>query len=145
MLSDLITDATFQENVVCDTWEELVDICGAPLVEQGSVLPQFLQSVKDTVHEFGSYMVLLDDIVFFHGRPEAGVNKISMSLSMLKEPVFLDTRRILAAFMFAAVDNESHIDLLGELGEQLDDEEFLYLLRNHGSKEEIFKKLNKGE
>ena len=47
--------------------------------------------------------------------------------------------------MFAAVDNESHIDLLSELGEQLDDEEFLYLLRNNGSKEDIFKKLNKEE
>lgn len=145
MLSDLITDATFQEDVVCSTWEELVDICGAPLVAQGSVQPRFLQSVKDTVHEFGSYMVLLDDIVFFHGRPEAGVNEISMSLSMLREPVFLDTKRILAAFMFAAVDNESHIDLLGELGEQLDDEEFLYLLRNHGSKAEIFKKIGNHE
>lgn len=145
MLRDLITDSTFQENVVCSTWEELVDICGAPLVAQGSVLPQFLQSVKETVHEFGSYMVLLDDIVFFHGRPEAGVNEISMSLTMLKEPVYLDTKRILAAFMFAAIDNESHIDLLGELGTQLDDEEFLYLLRNRGSKEEIFNKLNKGE
>lgn len=145
MLGDYITDATFQEDVVCNTWEELVDICGAPLVAQGSVQPQFLQSVKETILEFGSYMVLLDDIAFFHGRPEAGVNEISMSLSMLKEPIFLDTRRILAAFMFAATDNESHIDLLGELGEQLDDEEFLYLLRNHGSKEEIFKKLNKGE
>ena len=82
---------------------------------------------------------------FFHGRPEAGVKEISMSLSMLKEPVYLDDRRILAAFMFAAIDNESHIDLLGELGEHLDDEEFLYLLRNRGSKEDIFKKLNKEE
>lgn len=145
MLSDLITDSTFQENVVCSTWEELVDICGAPLIAHGSVLPQFLQSVKETIHEFGSYMVLLDDIAFFHGRPEAGVNEISMSLSILRDPVFLDSRRILAAFMFAAVDNDSHIDLLGELGEYLDDEEFLFLLRNHGSKEDIFKKLNKGE
>lgn len=145
MLRDLITETTFQENVVCSSWEELVDICGAPLVAQGSVLPQFLQSVKETILEFGGYMVLLDDIAFFHGRPEAGVKEISMSLSMLKEPVYLDSRRILAAFMFAAIDNESHIDLLGELGEQLDDEEFLYLLRNHGSKEDIFKKLNKEE
>lgn len=145
MLRDLITDATFQEDVVCRTWEELVDICGAPLLAQGSVQPQFLQSVKETILEFGSYMVLLDDIAFFHGRPEAGVNKISMSLSMLKDPVFLDTRRILAAFMFAAIDNESHLDLLGELSEYLDDEEFLYLLRNHGSKEDIFKKLSKGK
>lgn len=145
MLRDLITDATFQEDVVCRTWEELVDICGAPLLAQGSVQPQFLQSVKETILEFGSYMVLLDDIAFFHGRPEAGVNEISMSLSMLKDPVFLDTRRILAAFMFAAIDNESHLDLLGELSEYLDDEEFLYLLRNHGSKEDIFKKLSKGK
>ena len=30
VLSDLITETTFQENVVCSTWEEMDDICGAP-------------------------------------------------------------------------------------------------------------------
>ena len=56
---------------------QVVDVGNGLLVEQGSVEPAFAQSIKDTVKEFGSYMVMVDDLAFFHGRPEAGVKKIS--------------------------------------------------------------------
>lgn len=144
MIRDLITDKTFLEDVVCSSWEELVDISGAPLVKQGSVEPRFLQSVKDTIAEFGGYMVLVDDIAFFHGRPEAGVKEVAMSLTILREPVFLADKRIKAALMFAAVDKSSHLELLRELGGYLQDDSFLELLRNNGTKAEIMKKLHKG-
>ncbi len=145
MISSLIHDKTFLEDVSCKSWEELVDIAGGVLVEQGSVEPRFLQSIKDTVAEFGAYMVLLDDIAFFHGRPEAGVKEIAMSLCLLREPVYLMDRRILAAFVFAAVDKDSHIQLLTELSDCLQDEEFLSLLRNHGTKEQIMNILRRNE
>ena len=71
MIRDLITDETYLENVKCGSWEELVDIGGGLLVKQGRVEPRFLQSIKDTIAEYGSYMVLVDDIAFFHGRKPA--------------------------------------------------------------------------
>lgn len=145
MLSSLIHDETFLEDVSCASWEELVDIAGGVLVKQGSIEPRFLQSIKDTVAEFGAYMVLLDDIAFFHGRPEAGVHEVAMSLALLREPVYLNDRRIMAAFVFAAVDKDSHVQLLTELSECLMDEEFLSLLRNHGTKEQIMRTLRRNE
>ena len=81
MICDLITDQSYLEDVVCADWEELVEIGGGLLVKQGSVEPRFIQSIKDTIAEFGAYMVLVDDIAFFHGRPEAGVKETSMSLA----------------------------------------------------------------
>lgn len=144
MMRDLITEETCLEDVACATWEELVDIGGGLLVKQGSVEPRFLQSIKDTIAEFGAYMVLVDDIAFFHGRPEAGVKEVSMSLVLLKEPVYLKEKRIKAALTFAAVDKSSHLELLRELGGYLQDEAFLSLLRNHGSKSNIMAKLHKG-
>lgn len=144
MLRDLITDKTYLEDVVCSDWEELVDVSCGLLLRQGSVEPGFLQSVKDTIAEFGSYMVLVDDIAFFHGRPEAGVKEIAMSLTLLREPVYLGKKRIKAAFAFAAVDKDSHLKLLQELCGYLEDEEFLDLLRNNGSKAEIMDRFQKG-
>jgi mannitol/fructose-specific phosphotransferase system IIA component (Ntr-type) len=90
-------------------------------------------------------MVLVDDVVFYHGRPEAGVNQIAMSLALLREPVYLAEKRIKAAFVFAAVDHDSHIKLLQELAMLLQDEEFLFLLRNHGDRDQIFRKLKEVE
>lgn len=143
ILSELVNEKTFMRDVSCNSWEELVDIAGGVLVEQGAVKPEFLQSIKDTVAEFGAYMVLLDDIAFFHGRPEAGVNRVAMSLALLREPVYLQGRRILAAFVFAAVDKDSHIALLTELSECLQDDAFLALLRESGETEKIMEKLRR--
>lgn len=144
MIKDLIVDETYLDDVVCSSWEELVDIGGAPLVELGYVEERYLQSIKETVREFGSYMVVVDDLVFFHGRPEAGVRQVAMSLSVLRDPVYLHEKRIKAALVFAAVDNSSHLELMRELGGFLQDEEFLTLLREHGSKEDIMRKIQEG-
>jgi len=144
MICDLITDQTYLENVKCKSWEELVEIGGGLLVKKGSVEPRFIQSIKDTIAEFGPYMVLVDDIAFFHGRPEAGVREIAMSLVLLREPVFLEEKRIKSAITFAAVDKSSHLQLMRELGGYLQDEGFLELLRNHGGKAAIMERLRKG-
>ena len=144
MISDLITDQTYLEDVVCANWEELVEIGGGLLVRQGSVEPRFIQSIKDTIAEFGSYMVLVEDIAFFHGRPEAGVKETSMSLVLLREPVYLGEKRIKAAITFAAVDKDGHLELMRELGGYLQDENFIDLLRDHGSKAAIMERLHKG-
>lgn len=144
MLKDLITDETFLEDVVCASWDELVDIGGNLLVKQGKVEPRFLQSIKDTIAEFGGYMVLVDDIAFFHGRPEAGVKETAMSLVLLRDPVYLENKRIKAAFTFAAVDKSGHLALMRELGGCLQDDEFLELLRNDGGKSKIMERIQKG-
>lgn len=69
---------------------------------------------------------------------------MAMSLVLLRDPVFLGEKRIKAAITFAAVDKNSHLQLMRELGGYLQDEEFLSLLRNNGSKAEIMKKLQEG-
>lgn len=143
MICDLITDKTFLDHVVCSGWEELVDIGGELLVKSGSIEPRFLQSVKDTIAEYGAYMVLVEDIAFFHGRPEAGVNKIGMSLVLLDTPVYLNEKRIKAAFTFAATDKNSHLQLIRELGSLLQDEAFLELLRDGNNKAAIMEKIQK--
>lgn len=144
MLKDLITDEMYLEDVVCSSWDELVDIGGGLLVKQDKVEPRFLQSIKDTIAEFGGYMVLVDDIAFLHGRPEAGVKETSMSLVLLRDPVYLDSKRIKAAFTFAAVDKSGHLALMRELGGYLQDDGFLELLRQGGPKAEIMDKFQKG-
>lgn len=84
MIRDLITDKTYLDDIVCNSWEEMVDIGAGLLVSQGSVEPAFIQSIKDTVKEFGPYMVVVDDLAFFHGRPEAGVRELSIVMQVAR-------------------------------------------------------------
>ena len=137
LLAELIREETLLWGVECGSWEELVGIDAKPLIELGLIEPRYLDSIKEAVEKHGAYMVLVDDVAFFHGRPEDGVNEYAMSLAVLKTPVYLLEKSIKAAFVFAAVDNSSHIDLLRELAELLDNEEFYELLRNGGSRGDI--------
>lgn len=145
MITSLINSKTFLRDVECGSWEELVDIACAPLEKQGSIGPEYRQSIKETVGQYGAYMVLVDDIAFFHGRPEAGVKEVAMSLALLKKPVYLLEKRVKAAFVFAATDNSSHRSLLQELAWSLDDDDFLALLREGGSQADIMEKFKKVE
>lgn len=145
MITTLINDQTFLSDVSCDSWQQLVDVAGAPLVRQGSVEPAFLASIKDTIVKYGAYMVLVDEVALLHGRPEAGVHEIAMSLALLREPVRLDDKQVKAAFVFAAVDHDSHLELLKELAHALADEELLELLRNHGGRDEIMRRFELAE
>lgn len=145
MITELLTRETLLADVTCDSWEELVDIAGAPLTQSGAVTPEFLESIKETVARYGSYMVVIDDIALFHGRPEAGVQRIALSLALLTQPVYLNEARIKAAFVLAATDNDSHIDLMRELASGLGDEGLLRLLRSNGSPDSILNALTRLE
>jgi len=130
MLTKLLEkDGHIITDVECDSWEEVVDILVAPLIADGSVEPQFAESAKEAAVQYGGYVVLIEDIAFFHGRPEAGVKKLDISMALLKKPVYLLEKRITAAFLMAAVDNVSHRDLLKALSQFMNDEKCLELLR----------------
>lgn len=145
MLQDYIKEETILEDAFCKDWEEVVDAGCNLLIRQGAIGEAYKHAIKAAVEEFGGYMVLIDDIAFFHGRPGNGVYRLAMSLVTLREPVYLKEKRIKAAFVFAALDNSSHMELLQEFGEALQDESFLKLLRENGGKDAILKKIKEGE
>jgi len=147
---DIITkllekEGHFLAEVICKDWEEVVDKAAAPLIAEGAVEPQFVASAKEAAKQFGGYVVLIEDIAFFHGRPEAGVHEIGMTLVLLKDPVYLFEKRIKAAFLFAAVDNASHRNLLKALSWILNDDTCLERLRDGRDPETIMKRMKEVE
>ena len=133
------------KDVVCEDWEELVDIIAAPLIAEGTVEPEFVLSAKDMAKQFGGYVVLIDDIAFFHGKPESGVHELALTLALLKQPVYIFEKRITAAFLLAAVDYISHRGLLKELSLFMNDDECLEILRKGEDLDAILSKFKEVE
>ena len=131
--------------VCCETWEELIDILASPLLNAGVVTTQFVESAKGAVKEFGAYVVLIDDIAFFHGKPGEGVHELALTLALLKKPIFLLEKRIKVAFLLAAVDNVSHRGLLKELSAFMTDEACLELLLKGEDSDTIMAKFSEVE
>ena len=140
MLKDILTNDSIVSDVTASSWKEVIEIVGNILVRNGKVDKSFINSMIGVVEEFGPYMILIPQVAFFHGRPGPEVHEACLSLITLKNPVYFtefDNQMITCAFGFGAIDSDSHINMLMSVSTLLQDERFIELIRNNGSKESI--------
>lgn len=133
MLSEMINDEVIKLNVECSNWEEAINIGSEILVQKGYVEKHYTKAILDKLKELGPYMVITPHIVVPHARPEDGVNKTSMSLVTLKNPINFGNEHndpVKLIITIASKDNRNHIEVLSELVE---------LLKNKEDLEKIFK------
>lgn len=144
MIRDILTEQMIKTEVEAATWVDAVHAVGSILKTNGKVEETFVESMINVVKELGPYMILLPGIAFFHGSPQKGVHEVCLSFVTFKEDVVFtdfDEQRIQCAFGFGAIDADSHMSMLQQVAKLFQDEEFLKLARNHGSKEAILKKI----
>lgn len=108
-------------------WEAAVRLCLRPLEEGGHVVPSYAEGVIANTREFGPYYVIAPGLAFVHGRPDQGVIRTQMAVTVLAQPVNFGVDnapeqavRLLVAL--AATDSESHLDALRSLALLFKDE-----------------------
>lgn len=148
MLKEALSQNMIETNVSVASWQDAVNAVGQLLVHNGKVKPSFIDSMIRVVEEFGPYMILVPDIAFFHGKPGPDVHEICISFVTFKNPVYFsdfENQRIKCAFGFGAVDNESHIEMLKKIAMLLQNDHFVQLVCNNGTKEEILQMVQESE
>lgn len=123
MLIELLSWDRIKTGVVVSSWEELVDEVGSIMIAAGDVQPSYVGAMKDVVREIGTYCVIAPGVVLLHARPEDGVNEISIALVKLDEGVNFGSINdpVFLAFGFGAVDHDSHLTLLTQVAQLLQD------------------------
>ncbi|KAA3661539.1 MAG: PTS sugar transporter subunit IIA, partial [Chloroflexi bacterium] len=109
-----------------DSWETAVSRSGNLLVNTGKCTPGYIQAMIDAVHKMGPYMVLAPGLALAHARPEDGVLEMGISLITLAPPINFgseDNDPVSLVFAFGGTDSKSHIGLLTELAELLEDDD----------------------
>ncbi|MCF6409503.1 BglG family transcription antiterminator [Pseudalkalibacillus salsuginis] len=126
MLNELLTEETIQlEDHVAD-WEESIRLAAQPLVDLDSIRTGYVDAMIENVKELGPYIVIAPRIAIPHARPEAGVERLGMSLLRLKEPVHFSSQTKHQAqliIVLAAIDNQTHLTALAQLTELLSNEQ----------------------
>lgn len=100
-----------------DTWEESVHVAVQPLVDQGYVESAYIDGIISNAKEFGPYFVLCPDLALLHARPDQGVLKQQLAVTVLREPIRFkeegpDVRLLVT---LAATDANGHIDVMRQL------------------------------
>lgn len=103
-------------------WRECFQLAGNALVSSKRVTETYIQEMIDAFEELGPYMVIAPGIALAHARPSKAVLETGLSLVTLSEPVVfgsLNNDPVRLVIGLAAVDHDSHIDLMAALSELL--------------------------
>lgn len=147
MLSEMLK----KENIFIldeiEDWEQAIRISLKPLEEGGYVEKRYADEIIKSTKEIGSYYVLTEDIALIHGRPEQGVLKKQLAVTIVKKPViFVGSEfpvRVLLAL--AATDSNSHVDVMRVLSSIFLDESKIKRVAEAESAEEVYEFLLKEE
>lgn len=140
-LADITNPELIQLNVSPRDWEEAIRISGAPLLKQGKITRDYIETIVANTKNEGPYMVIAKHIALPHARPIDGVEELGISITSLKYPVVFGSKEndpVKYIFCLAATDNKRHLNAMAELVELFDDQEFYSLLDRSDDPKEIF-------
>jgi PTS system ascorbate-specific IIA component len=115
----------------CVSWRETFEIAGLGLVESSRTTSAYTNEMIQAFEELGPYMVIAPGIALAHGRPSEAVLATGLSLVTLSTPVVFGSTAndpVSLVIGLAAVDHDSHIDLMAALSELLMSEDTVNLL-----------------
>ena len=106
-------------------WKEAIRKVAEPLLKRGEIENSYVDAIFKKIEKMGNYIIIEPKIAMPHARPEDGVNKTCISLLKINEGVLFDgeDEKVYLMFMLAASDNSSHIDILKDLMNIIDDED----------------------
>ena len=102
-----------------ENWIDAITKAVTPLVEHGFVEARYIQSIIDNTRQYGPYYVLAPELALPHARPEQGVLKKQIGVTLLRHPVKFseDGYDVRLLITLAASDSQSHLEALQTLSE----------------------------
>ncbi len=98
------------------TWPDAIYFAGEPLIHDGSIVEKYLDAIISQTMYYGTYMFINSDVMLAHAKPQDGVNRLNMSLTIFKKTfVFNENKAAKIIFMLCAEDNERHLKIMNDL------------------------------
>jgi len=131
----IITDESF-------TWTDAVYFAGETLIRDGSILEKYLDAIISQTTYYGTYMFINNEIMLAHAKPQDGVNRLDLSLTIFKNPVyFAENRNAKIILMLSAEDNERHLGIMNDIWKMAQNEDSMNSLANAADSESVIKLL----
>lgn len=122
-----------------EDWRDALQKAVQPLIDHGYVEKRYLEGIIENTQKHGPYYVLAPEIALPHARPDQGVIKKQLGVTLLRKPVKFseDGFDVRILITLAATDNESHLETLKQLSEILMDDDRVRRILEARTKDEI--------
>ena len=140
MLEQVTVD-DIEVGVRAENWEDAIRKSAEHLLKTGKIEARYIDAMIDAVHKIGPYIVLGNHVALAHARPECGVKELAISFTTLNPPVSFGSDGfdpIKLIITLAAIDADSHMDLMSELAGILMEEENVERLAASKTSREFF-------
>lgn len=120
MVSDI------EVGVKAENWEDAIRKSAEHLLETDKIEERYIDEMIHAVHRIGPYIVLGNHVALAHARPECGVKELAVCFTTLNPPVPFGSEGfdpVKLIITLAAVDADSHLELMSELAGILMEEE----------------------
>ena len=87
MLTQLLTEEVISIEAGARDWRHAIELATAPLLTNGTIEPSYVAALFRSHEELGPYYVLGPGLAMPHARPEDGVNRLGLGLTVLKTGV----------------------------------------------------------
>lgn len=127
------------------SWQEAIQKSAEPLLKEGIIAQEYIDSVLQVCREKGPYMNIGPDVILAHARPMPSTKKAAVSLLITKQavPFMDDAAHPGRIWIFLATpDNTSHMQVLQQLAGVLMNPDNLKKMSNAQSVEELEKIVN---
>lgn len=121
MLDQLVNRERIQIVDKVKDWQEAITIASSPLIKDESINKSYVDSMINAIKEHGPYIVLQDRFAMPHASNTGGVNRLSVSILVIKEAVDLMGKEVNIFFVLAPIDNASHLNALVAMTELFSD------------------------
>lgn len=127
MLSERLTPDRIRFAADVGSWQQAIELVAAPLIDDGSISPDYVDAMKTAVAApGGTYIDLGFGVALAHARPESGVLRPGLSYLRVRPAVDLadDPAHPIDLFLcLAASDSSEHIQTMQQLASLLTDED----------------------
>ncbi len=121
-------------------WKDAVRKAGRLLVDTGYAREEYIDAIIEAVEKDGPYIVISRGLALPHARPEKGARREGLSIITLKTPVEFGHPQndpVDVVIAFCGSNDNSHVQMMQQLADFLNQEKNLQFLRRAGSPEEV--------
>ena len=125
-LADHLPEGSIVTRAPANDWREAVRLAGEALVKTGVATEAYTTAMIETVEDLGPYIVIAPGFALAHARPSPAVLRTGISWVGLADPVEFGNQAndpVRLVIGLAAVDHDSHIDIMSALADLLDNQE----------------------
>lgn len=133
MLNELITADVIRLHRDAEDWKDAIQKSCQALIENGAINTSYVDAIYHSHENLGPYYVVGPGLAMPHARPEDGVNRLALGVTIIQNGVNFDSEGndpVKLLVTLAATDSNSHVQAIAQLAELFMNDEDVQRLCN---------------